>query len=231
MTTRSRVAPFWSVTPAPRAVLPFVILTRATRSPVSNNTPRNEKVSLPTVAGTKKVPSEVLAAEKYWIDVVLVRSTSVKTAPNPLTVAGVLVPGTKNSTSRTLLPRAVNNRCGLNVEKVDEYVGSMLSNSIGATPALALTWKPVPGVEKTVPRGEFTLKKSAGKLLGAERASGTPSQLISRRMPPKDPLAPATVPPPRSTRNASRAEVMAAAFVPVADSTMTAPAEGCNITA
>jgi len=31
----------------------------------------------------------------------------------------------------------------------------MLANSTGATPALALTWNPVPGVAKTVPRGEF----------------------------------------------------------------------------
>ncbi|MEJ7669268.1 MAG: hypothetical protein WKH97_11140 [Casimicrobiaceae bacterium] len=56
----------------------------------------------------------------------------------------------------------------------------MLANSTGATPALALTWNPVPGVPKTTPRGELTLKKLAGRLLGAESASGTPSQLISR---------------------------------------------------
>src|SRR6266481_1813634 len=62
----------------------------------------------------------------------------------------------------------------------------MLSNWIGATPALALTWKPVPGVPKTTPRGELTLKKFAGRLFGAERASGTPSQLISRRPEPNE---------------------------------------------
>ncbi len=76
----------------------------------------------------------------------------------------------------------------------------------------------MPGVEKTTPRGEFTLKKFAGKLLGADRASGTPSQLISRRTPPKEPFAPATVPPPRSTRKASRAAVILAGVVPLADS-------------
>lgn len=48
----------------------------------------------------------------------------------------------------------------------------MLSNSIGATPALALTWKPDPFVAKTAPRGEFTLKKSAGRTFGAANASG-----------------------------------------------------------
>src|SRR5438045_1712140 len=90
----------------------------------------------------------------------------------------------------------------------------MLSNWMGAIPALALTWKPVPGVLKITPRGELTLKKLAGRLFGAERASGTPSQLISRRRPPKEPFAPATVPPPRSVRKASRAGVMAAAFEP-----------------
>ena len=46
---------------------------------------------------------------------------------------------------------------------------------------MPLTWKPVPGVENTVPRGEFELKKLPGKAFGAEKASGTPSQLISRR--------------------------------------------------
>ena len=62
----------------------------------------------------------------------------------------------------------------------------MLSNSIGAGLA-ALTWNPLPWVEKTTPRGELTLKKSAGKRLGAEKAAGTPSQLISRRPEPSDP--------------------------------------------
>lgn len=52
---------------------------------------------------------------------------------------------------------------------------------------VALTAKPVPGVEKTTPRGEFTLKKFAGKEFGAENPSGTPSQLISRRPLPNEP--------------------------------------------
>src|SRR5437879_4024907 len=80
-----------------------------------------------------------------------------------------------------LLPNAVKRRCGLNVWNIEEYVGLILSNSIGAIPALPLTWKPVPGVEKTTPRGELTLKKLAGRRLGAADVSGTPSQLISRR--------------------------------------------------
>ncbi len=48
------------------------------------------------------------------------RSTSVKTAPKPVTVAGEapLVPGTKNEPSVTLLPTGVNNRDGLKVVKM-----------------------------------------------------------------------------------------------------------------
>src|SRR3954452_3744334 len=86
----------------------------------------------------------------------------------------------------------------------------MLPKSMGAMPAFALTWKPVPEVAKTTPRGEFTLKKFAGRLFGADSASGTPSQLISRRMPPKEPFAPATVPPPIAVRNVSRVAVTVA---------------------
>ena len=44
-------------------------------------------------------------------------------------------------------------------------MGSRLSNSIGAMPAFALTWNPVPGVENTAPRGLLTLKKLAGRLV------------------------------------------------------------------
>src|SRR5437588_9488029 len=64
----------------------------------------------------------------------------------------------------------------------------MLPNLTGVPDAAAaLTWKPVPGVPKITPRGEFTLKKFAGRLLGVESASGTPSQLISQRPVPKLP--------------------------------------------
>ena len=105
-----------------------------------------------------------------------------------------------------------------------------MPNSTGTTPALALTWNPVPGVAKTTPRGELTLKKLAGRLFGADKASGTPSQLISRRRPPNEPLAPATIPPPRSFRNASRAGVIAAALTPVPSSTTTANAAVWNMT-
>ena len=49
--------------------------------------------------------------------------------------------------------------CGIDIAKL---------NGSGSRSELALTWKPVPGVEKTTPRGLLTLKKLAGRLLGAE---------------------------------------------------------------
>src|SRR5205809_6333970 len=82
--------------------------------------------------------------------------------------------------------------------------------------ALALFWNPVPGVETTTPRGELVLKKLAGKALGESNWSGTPSQLISRRPPPKEPATLAFNPPPKSARNASTVAWMAAALAPEA---------------
>src|SRR5947207_3194073 len=99
----------------------------------------------------------------------------------------------------------------------------MLPNST-AVPlaAVALTWKPVPGVEKTTPRGEFTLKKFAGRLFGADRASGTPSQLISRRPLGKEP-ATFAFNAPRAVRYASTVAWMPAAFAPDALKVTAAP--------
>ena len=62
------------------------------------------------------------------------------------------------------------------------------------------TWNPEPGVSNTAPRGELVLKKSGLNGFGDDWASGTPSQLISRRTPPNEPFWPAVVPPPRSAR-------------------------------
>ena len=47
------------------------------------------------------------------------------------------------------------------------------------------------------------MKKLAGRLLGAAKLAGTPSQLISRRAPVASlnrPLAPAVLPPPSAVR-------------------------------
>ena len=110
-----------------------------------------------------------------------------------------------------VLLTAVNSRWALKAWKSDGK-----PNTVGVMPpALALTRKPVPGVLNTAPRGELTLKKLAGMAFGSARMSGTPSQLISRRRPPKEPFAPATVPPPTAMRKASRVGVIKAAVAPV----------------
>src|SRR5437762_12229098 len=98
----------------------------------------------------------------------------------------------------------------------------MLPNSTGVPDAaVALTWKPVPGVPKITPRGEFALKKLAGRLLGAESASGTPSQLISRRPLPNEP-ATFGFAAPSEARNASTVAWIAAALAPDAENMIVA---------
>src|SRR5437764_2727139 len=80
---------------------------------------------------------------------------------------------------------------------------SMFPNSTGVLVglvALALTWKPVPLVEKTAPRGELALKKLAGRLFGAEQVSATATQLTRRRPVPWVPPTPLLA-PRRSARN------------------------------
>src|SRR5215203_454131 len=227
MTTRSGLPagrPFVSTTPAPSAKFPLEMRTRDTTLNWKS-TLRNENVWLPAVLGTAKPPNMppigTPDGPKNCIVVWSGRSTSLKTAPKPRTKAGVVVPGMKKVTSTAVDPIAVKRRWGLNGSNVPGYVGSMLPNSIavlvGLT-ALALTSTPVPGVEKTTPRGLLTLKKSAGRRFGAAAESGTPSQLISRRAPVASlnrPLAPAIVPPPKSTRKASRNGVMPAAVKPL----------------
>lgn len=79
---------------------------------------------------------------------------------------------------------------------------------------LALTCKAVPAVLNTTPLGEVTLKKSEGKSLGAAKALGTPSQLISRLPVPKEPGT-FVFKVPRSVRNWSTTVCMADAFAPL----------------
>src|SRR4051812_11848783 len=96
----------------------------------------------------------------------------------------------------------------------------MLPNSTGCPDvAFALTSNPVPGVENVTPRGELTLKKFAGRLFGADNASGTPSQLISRRPLPKLPAALAFS-VPSAVRYASTVACMFAGTAPDAEKTM-----------
>src|SRR6478736_3465559 len=98
-------------------------------------------------------------------------SASQKTAPKPLTVAGIVVPGIKNVISKTLLPGLVaNNFCPENVWNSAEYVGLILPNRTG-TPlaAVGLTRNGCATVSETfglavdvniTPRGLLKLKKS-----------------------------------------------------------------------
>ena len=98
--------------------MPLVIVTDAARSPSGNETPRNESVWSPAVAGTPKLPRLWPAASKYSIRVEPEMSTSVKTAPKPFTVAGVVVPDWKKFTVVWVLLRAVNSRSVVNVSKI-----------------------------------------------------------------------------------------------------------------
>src|SRR4051794_17146181 len=147
------------------------------------------------------------------------RSTSVNTAPKPVVRAGVALPGTKKRTSTMLLPNPVNSRGALKVVNKLGYVGLISLNSGGApTAGFPLTLKPAAGPLNTAPRarpGVLPLKKSAGRLFGAERASGTPSQLISRRPLPTEPGR-FGLRLPRSARNASTAGSMSAGANPAA---------------
>src|SRR5215204_1900780 len=96
----------------PSAAFPLEIRTADTILDWKS-TPRKEKVSLPASAGTKNVPSGASATSKNVIELVVGRSTSLKTAPKPLTSAGVADPATKNVTSTMFEPRAVKRRGAL----------------------------------------------------------------------------------------------------------------------
>src|SRR5947209_6976787 len=104
----------------------------------------------------------------------------------------------------------------------------MVPKRTGAMPALALTRTADPGVEKTAPRGELTLKNSGGRLLGSARLLGTPSQLISRRPVGKLP-ATLGLSPPKLARNASTTGCRAAALAPVPDVTTGAAPTGAVV--
>jgi hypothetical protein len=108
ITTRSTPAPSLG----PNAALPLVMSTRETMS-LPKSTPKNDRLWLVLgTAGAKKVPSDTLFASKNVRLVVFGRVTFVNTEPKPRVSAGVVLPGTKKSTSSTLLPRAVNSFCG-----------------------------------------------------------------------------------------------------------------------
>src|ERR1041385_8739118 len=82
----------------------------------------------------------------------------------------------------------------------------------------ALTLNPVPGVKKTTPRGELALKKFGGRKLGSATASGTASQLISRRPVPNEPPTPLLF--PKKVLNAFTSAKMSEGLAPDASKTV-----------
>src|SRR5881296_2452008 len=205
-----------------RARLPLVIRTAKTRSPASNPTPRNERLPRFVAPGrTFRLKSSRPVTSKYSIFVLSSSLTPVKTEPNPPTVAPVRLPGTKKTVSVMLLSRAAKSRCGLKTLKILGKSGWRLPKRTGVFVGLslsALTWKPDPGVKNTAPRGELALKKFGGRLFGAEKASGTPSQLISRRPLGNEP-ATLGLRAPRNVRKSSTAAWISAGLAPDASNT------------
>src|SRR2546426_446625 len=115
-----------------------------------------------------------------------------------------------------LLSRAAKSRCGLKTLKILGKSGWRLPKRTGVFVGLslsALTWKPDPEVKNTAPRGELALKKFGGRLFGAEKASGTPSQLISRRPLGNEP-ATLGLRAPRKARKASTEAWISAGVAP-----------------
>ena len=107
-----------SIPPGANAAVPLVMRTLVTTGSL-NSTPRKDSVSFaPTTLGTDQVPRKAPPKPKKLRVVASAMSTSVKTAPNPLVNACVVVPGMKKLTSTMLLPSAVKRRCAENVSKV-----------------------------------------------------------------------------------------------------------------
>jgi hypothetical protein len=101
----------------------------------------------------------------------------------------------------------VNTFSGLKVLKTCVYCGLTLPKSTGVCVGLtlfALTANLLPApLENTAPRGTAVLNRSRGMRLGAASASGTASQLISRRPIPCDPGVEPLFGSPTSARKAS----------------------------
>lgn len=117
-----------------------------------------------------------------------------------------------------LLPRLANMRARL------KALNSAGPNVASSENSVALTRKPVPGVEKVVPRIRpagwtpvVPLKKLPGNAFGELAAIGTASQLISRRPVVHDAGKHAPTPfdpPPRSARNELRTPLKATSAAP-----------------
>src|SRR6266568_2880278 len=175
MTTRSWVPPaLTSAIVALNAASPLVISTRATIAEL-NTAPTKVNPWAPRWAGDAMLASSTPFASKYSTRVAAALSTSEKTTPKPLTKPLVVVPASLKSTSTWFEPTAMNSFLG------EKALNWSASPALTEANAVLSTRRPVPGVENTAPRFEFTLKKVAGKVSMLVRATGTPSQLISRR--------------------------------------------------
>src|SRR3954452_13550543 len=198
---------------APATALPSWSSTwsRAT-SPGSKTIPGNDRPpgagGTPTAVGppnASNAPRKVSSA----------RSTSTNTAPKPRAEAARLTsPGMTNPTDMSFDWSGVNSRSGENVLNWGGYEGLRLPKRGGVLVGLAasaLTWKAGAPLN-TAPR---PAKAVGERLLGAAAASGTPSQLISRR---PAPCAPETRPlfAPSAARNASTTGLIDAASGPEA---------------
>src|SRR5215210_2561167 len=123
------------------------------------------------------------------------------------------------ATSVIVAPEGENSLWAENTPKAPGYVPSTSPNSAAPDPLPSPdTRNPVPGVENTTPRGEFTLKKFAGREFGDDDASGTPSQLISRRPVPFEPAV-FGLSGPSAVRKAATVLWIATAFAPAAENT------------
>jgi hypothetical protein len=100
----------------PSGVLPLVMRTRATRSPASNRTPRNDH---PLSCGcAEKTPRLCPPGSKNSSVAVFGPSTSLNTTPKAFTVAARSVPGTDHVASVTVLPRGLKSRYPLKPRNV-----------------------------------------------------------------------------------------------------------------
>src|SRR2546430_8972256 len=170
MTTRSCVPPaLTSVIVASNAASPLVISTRATIAD-SNTAPTKVNPWAPSWAGDAMLASSTPFASKYSTRVAAALSTSENTTPKPLTKPLVVVPASLKSTSTWFEPTAMNSFLGENALNWSARPALTEAN------AVLSTRRPVPRVENTAPRFEFTLKKVAGKVSTLVRAAGTPSQ-------------------------------------------------------
>src|SRR5881394_2341301 len=153
-TTRSAAPPADTSTAfAPNQPVPSVMRTCATMAS-ANFAPTNDKPAASERTGAAILPRLVPFTSKNSIVVAPAMSTSLNTAPKPVTRAGVGWPATWNKTSITLLPTGEKIFVGLNVLNSFAYSSENFKLSFR---------NPVPDVVNTAPALTFVLKNVDGK--------------------------------------------------------------------